>query len=58
MGRYICQVDTSPVANFLENPGEVLERLREEQHDAADDAEDLEARKKELASRFAAWQAE
>ena len=42
---------------FLKDPGEVLERLRE-QHDAADDAGELEARRKELAKRLAAKQAE
>jgi hypothetical protein len=44
----------SDVRRFLKDPGEVLERLREEQHEAAD----LEARKKELAKRLAAKQAE
>src|SRR5215211_8904961 len=43
----------SDVRRFLENPGEVLERLRE-QHDAADDAGELEARRKELAKRLTA----
>jgi site-specific DNA recombinase len=47
----------SDVRRFLEDPGEILERLRE-QHDAADDAEELEARRKELAKRLAAKQAE
>ena len=47
----------SDVRRFLENPGEVLERLRE-QHAEADDAGELEARKKELAKRLAAKQAE
>ncbi len=47
----------SDVRRFLENPGEILERLRE-QHDAANDSEELEARKKELAKRLAAKQAE
>ncbi|HVD35385.1 MAG TPA: recombinase zinc beta ribbon domain-containing protein, partial [Rubrobacter sp.] len=47
----------SDVRRFLENPGEVLERLRE-QHDAADDAGELEARRKELAKGLAAKQAE
>src|SRR5215213_7000663 len=47
----------SDVRRFLENPGEVLERLRE-QHDAADDAGELEARRKELANGLAAKQAE
>src|SRR5215211_5286822 len=47
----------SDVRRFLENPGEVLERLRE-QHDAADDAGELEARRMELAKRIAARQAE
>jgi len=47
----------SDVRRFLENPGEVLERLRE-QHDAADDAREFEARRKELAKRLAAKQAE
>jgi hypothetical protein len=41
----------------VENPGEVLERLRE-QRDAADDAGELEARRNELAKRLAAKQAE
>jgi len=45
------------VRRFLENPGEVLERLHE-QHDAADDAGELEARRKELAKGLAAKQAE
>ena len=48
----------SDVRHFLEDPGEVLERLREQQHDAANDAEELEARRKELAKRLAAKQAE
>jgi site-specific DNA recombinase len=47
----------SDVRRFLEDPGEILERLRE-QHDAADDAGELEARRKELAKRLAAKQAE
>src|SRR5918993_3636151 len=47
----------SDVRRFLEDPGEILERLRE-QHDAANDAEELGARKKELAKRLAAKQAE
>src|SRR5215203_4929684 len=47
----------SDVRRFLEDPGETLERLRE-QHDAADDAGELEDRKKELAKRLAARQAE
>ena len=47
----------SDVRRFLEDPGEVLERLRE-QHDAADNAGEVEARKKELAKRLAARQAE
>jgi site-specific DNA recombinase len=47
----------SDVRRFVEDPGEVLERLRE-QHDAADDAEEFEARRKELARRLAAKQAE
>jgi seryl-tRNA synthetase len=47
----------SDVRRFLENPGEVLERLRE-QHDAAGDVGELEDRRKELAKRLAAKQAE
>jgi site-specific DNA recombinase len=47
----------SDVRRFLEDPGEVLERLREH-HDAADDAEELEARRREVAKRLAAKQAE
>jgi site-specific DNA recombinase len=47
----------SDVRRFLKNPGMILDRLRE-QHDAADAAGDLEARKKELAKRLAAKQAE
>jgi hypothetical protein len=47
----------SDVRRFLENPGEVLDRLREQQ-DTADDAGELEARKEELAKRLAAKQAE
>ena len=47
----------SDVRRFLKNPGAILERLRE-QHDAAADAGDLEARKKGLAKRLAAKQAE
>ena len=47
----------SDVRRFLEDPGEVLERLRE-QHNAADDAEGFEARKKELTKRLAAKHAE
>jgi septal ring factor EnvC (AmiA/AmiB activator) len=45
-------------AEWLEDPGEVLERLREQQHDGANDAEELEARKKGLAKRLGARQAE
>jgi hypothetical protein len=45
------------VRRFLKNPGAILERLREE-HDAAADAGDLEARKKGLAKRLAARQGE
>jgi septal ring factor EnvC (AmiA/AmiB activator) len=47
----------SDVRHFLEDPGEVLERLRE-QHDAADDAGELEASRKKLAKRLATKQAE
>ena len=47
----------SDVRRFLKNPGAILERLREE-HDAAADAGDLEARRKELARRLAVKQAE
>ena len=35
----------SDVRHYLKNPGEILERLRK-QHDAANDAEELEARRK------------
>lgn len=45
------------VKRFLENPGEVLERVREELG-SADNTEDLEARRVELAKRLAARQAE
>jgi septal ring factor EnvC (AmiA/AmiB activator) len=48
----------SDVRHFLEDPGEVLERLREQQHDAANDAEELEARRKVLAKRLVVKQAE
>ena len=47
----------SDVRRFLEDPGELLERLRE-QHDAADRHGELQARRKELAKRLAAKQAE
>jgi hypothetical protein len=47
----------SDVRRFLKDPGEILERLRE-QYDAADDAGELEARKKELAKRLATKHAE
>jgi site-specific DNA recombinase len=47
----------SDVRRFLEDPGEILERLRE-QHDASDDAGELEVRRKELAKRLAVKQAE
>jgi site-specific DNA recombinase len=47
----------SDVRRFVKDPGEILEHLRE-QHDAADDAEEFEARSKELARRLAAKQAE
>ena len=47
----------SDVRCFLKDPGEILQRLRE-QHHAADDAEGLEARGKELAKRLAAKHAE
>jgi site-specific DNA recombinase len=47
----------SDVRRFLEEPGEILQRLRE-QHEAADDAGELETRRKELAKRLAAKQAE
>ena len=47
----------SDVRRFLESPGEVLERLRE-QHDAADDTGELEARRKEPAKGLAAKQVE
>src|SRR5215216_4842046 len=47
----------SDVRRFLEDPGEIPERLRE-QHDASDEAGELEARRKELAKRLAAKQAE
>jgi len=47
----------SDVRRFLKNPGAILERLRE-QHDAADDAREFEARRKELTKRLAAKQAE
>jgi site-specific DNA recombinase len=45
------------VRRFLEDPGEVLERVRE-QHDATDGAEELEARREAIAKRLAAKQAE
>jgi hypothetical protein len=48
----------SDVRRFLQDPGEILERLREEQHDAAEGTGDLGARKKELAKRLSAKQAE
>ena len=47
----------SDMRSFLKNPGEILERLRE-QHDAEDVAGEFEARRKELAKRLAAKQAE
>jgi site-specific DNA recombinase len=55
--KWLEELVWSDVRRFLENPGEILERLRE-QHHAADDAEELEARGKELAKRLAAKQAE
>jgi site-specific DNA recombinase len=45
------------VKRFLENPGEVLERIRE-QLTAADDTEELEARRAELTRRLATKSAE
>jgi len=45
------------VKRFLNDPGEVLERLRNE-HDGEGDTEELEARKAELSKRLAARQAE
>jgi hypothetical protein len=45
------------VRRFLENPGEILERVRE-QLSAEDNASELEARRDELAKRLAARQAE
>jgi site-specific DNA recombinase len=47
----------SDVRRFLENPGEVLERVRE-QHSSGDETGDLEARREDLAKRLAARQAE
>jgi hypothetical protein len=55
--EWVEELVWSDVRRFLKNPGEVLERLRE-QHDAADDGGELEARRKELAKRLAAKQAE
>jgi site-specific DNA recombinase len=48
----------SDVRRFLENPGEILELLREEQREAAGGAGELEARRKELAKRLSSKQAE
>ncbi len=47
----------SDVKRFLDDPGEVLERLRNEHH-GEDGTEELEARKAELSKRLAAKQAE
>jgi Recombinase zinc beta ribbon domain len=47
----------SDVRRFLKNQGAILERLRE-QHDAVDVAGELNVRRKELAKRLAAKQAE
>ena len=56
--EWLEELVRSDVRHFLEDPGEVLERLREQQHDAANDAGELEARRKELAKRLGARQAE
>ena len=45
------------VKRFLNDPGEVLERLRNE-HDGEGDTAELDARKAELSKRLAAKQAE
>ena len=55
--EWLEELVRSDVRRFLEDPGEVLERLRE-QHNAADDAEEFQASRKELARRLAAKQAE
>ena len=55
--KWLEELVWSDVRRFLEDPGEILKRLRE-QHDAADNAGELETRRKELAKRLAAKQAE
>jgi site-specific DNA recombinase len=55
--EWLEQLVWSDVRRFVEDPGEVLERLRE-QHDAEDSTEVFEARRNELARRLAAKQAE
>ena len=46
------------VRAFLENPGEVLERVREQLKDERDDTEELGTRREDLGRRLAAKQAE
>ena len=55
--RRLGGVVWAEVRRFLENPGEILERVRE-QLSAEDNASELEARRDELAKRLAARQAE
>jgi site-specific DNA recombinase len=50
---WLEEVVWTDIRGFLENPGEVLQRVRQE-HASADDAEELEARHTELAMRLTA----
>ena len=55
--RWLEETVWADVRRFLEDPGEVLERLRE-QHGADDATDELEMRREELSRRLAAEQAE
>ena len=46
------------VRRFLENPGEILERVREQHKSESDNAEELAVRREDLAKRLAAKQSE
>src|SRR5829696_2533969 len=46
------------VRRFLENPGEILERVRKQHKSESDNAEELAARREDLAKRLAAKQSE
>ena len=56
--RYLEGLVWTDVRGFIEDPGEVLKRVREQLRGEGDDAEELSARRDDLAKRLASKQSE